>query len=208
MRVCMLCKYQKSNLKRGNFQYNKWRERKDIHLTTEKNVLKVSKTRSLQSISSIITQHLHRAIVSNILTLLEKCGLAVSASSAKILTMSLKMSWNERIGVNFLYRHTGSEIRHMLVTHTNIHRVSKEDIKAINIYLVTLRYLSSKGGSGAMTRNISLIQMATRSLTSLQLQTLKAVQFLTKHLQLAAKNKYQTNKANDKNILLAENLQQ
>uniref|UniRef100_A0A2P2M3P2 Uncharacterized protein MANES_18G076700 n=1 Tax=Rhizophora mucronata TaxID=61149 RepID=A0A2P2M3P2_RHIMU len=72
--------------------------------------------------SSIITQHLHRATVSNILTLFEKYGLVVSASSMNTPRRSLNMS---------------------------------------------LRYLSSKGGSGANIRNNSLMQMATKSLTSL-----------------------------------------
>jgi len=64
----------------------------NLYLTTEKKTLNISRTRSLQSISSIITQHLHCATVSNILTLLEKKGLAESASSEKVLTISLKMS--------------------------------------------------------------------------------------------------------------------
>lgn len=67
-------------------------KRVDYNLTTENKILNISITRSLQSISNIITQHLHLETVSIILTLLEKNGLVVSASSAKALRISLKMS--------------------------------------------------------------------------------------------------------------------
>ena len=43
--------------------------------------------------SSIITQHLHRATVSSILTLQEKSGLVVSTSSEKELKTSVKISY-------------------------------------------------------------------------------------------------------------------
>ena len=74
------------------YERERERERENLDLTTEKKILNISRTRSLQSISSIITQHLHCATVSNILTLLEKNGFAVSASSEKVPTISLKMS--------------------------------------------------------------------------------------------------------------------
>lgn len=62
-------------------------------LKTEKNVLNISNTKSLHPMSSIITQHLHRATVSSILTLQEKSELVVSASSEKELKRSIKTSY-------------------------------------------------------------------------------------------------------------------
>ena len=67
-------------------------KRVDYNLTTEKKILNISMTRSLQSISNIITKHLHLETVSTILTLLEKNGLVVSASSANMLRISLNIS--------------------------------------------------------------------------------------------------------------------
>lgn len=66
---------------------------KSPDLTAEKNVLNMSNTKSSHPMSSIITQHLHRATVSSILTLQEKSGLVLSASSEKELKTSIKISY-------------------------------------------------------------------------------------------------------------------
>lgn len=68
------------------------KQREHSDLTIEKKISNISRTRSLQSISSIITQHLQRATVSSILALLEKYGLGVSASSLNMLRISLNTS--------------------------------------------------------------------------------------------------------------------
>lgn len=63
---------------------------KGIDLTTEKKLSNIWRTKSLQSISSIMTKHLHRATISSILTLFEKKGHPVLPSSLNKPTKSSK----------------------------------------------------------------------------------------------------------------------
>jgi hypothetical protein len=73
-------------------------KREHSNLTEEKKILNISRTRSWQSTSSMITQHLQRATVSNTLTLLRKCGLAVSLSSLNMLRKSINISFEKKTG--------------------------------------------------------------------------------------------------------------
>lgn len=74
----------------------KYEKREHSNLTEEKKILNISRTRSWQSTSSMITQHLQRATVSNTLTLLKKCGLAVSLSSLNMLRKSINISFEKK----------------------------------------------------------------------------------------------------------------
>ena len=120
---------------------------------------------------SISMQKLYLAKVSRILTLLEKYGLVVLASSANMLTKSSKISCTKIQRTKNLYelclwlnKKNLKQVRESLMGP-----VGKKNFFMNFNELVTRNSLSSKGGSGAMTRMISLQQIATRSLTSLSL---------------------------------------
>lgn len=83
--------------------FNHEARERSTDLTTEKKILNISRIKSSESISSIITEHFSWATVSNILTLFEKSELEISDRSANVLMISLNTSWVKRMN--------GSQIR-------------------------------------------------------------------------------------------------